>query len=106
MGADSLELFVSSLEEVLEVLVLPQLAQFFALQDPLGAGQVAGDVGSCRKTVGKLNSTPAVYYSGPYVPCMKANSTRRKKTVSLTESSGLSLSMSVQVFFMMDLHQT
>ena len=49
MGADSLELLVASLEEVLEVLVLPQLAQLLALQDPLRAGQVARDVGSCRK---------------------------------------------------------
>ena len=47
LGADSLELLVSSLEEILEVLVQSELAELLALQDPLRAGQVAGDIGSC-----------------------------------------------------------
>ena len=46
LGADSLELLVSSLEEILEVLVQSELAELLALQDPLRAGQVAGDIGS------------------------------------------------------------
>ena len=46
LGTDSLELLVSSLEEILEVLVQSELAELLALQDPLRAGQVAGDIGS------------------------------------------------------------
>ena len=38
LGADSLELLVSSLEEILEVLVQSELAELLALQDPLRAG--------------------------------------------------------------------
>ena len=50
LGTDSLELLVSSLEEILEVLVQSELAELLALQDPLRPGQVAGDIRSCITT--------------------------------------------------------
>ena len=57
LGTDSLELLVSSLEEILEVLVQSELAELLALQDPLRAGQVAGDIRSCITTQSVSQST-------------------------------------------------
>ena len=60
--ADSLELLESGVEEVLEVLVLPELAELLTVQDPLRAGQVGGDVGPCSTNIRHLSSLSVSCY--------------------------------------------
>lgn len=87
MGANSLDVFISSLDEELEIGAATQFSKFFTLKKCLGPKSVMSEFVVFILLVALFHFSLEAYLGKNSVksaPCMKANSTRRKKTVSRT----------------------
>ena len=87
VGANSLDVFISSLDEELEIGTPTQLAKFFTLQKCLRPKSLFISCCILHWCIIDLLYIVKAYLGKNSVksaPCMKANSTRRKKTVSRT----------------------